>query len=158
MTMRKIIGYFDGMDSALLTDLVCEGYDTLPISNGFDNHGMNVRIINNENRVDILVTYLHKIYSPEGETPSADGVTYSPEAPTPSPEGETPSPEGTDVSPTETPISSMYLFFAAVGQLHRNVHEATTSPKRQLLIAALLHSANNRIIVCSSPTHHHQIC
>lgn len=73
--MRKTIGYFDGTDSALLTGLVCEGYDTLPISNGFDNHGMHVRIINNENRVDVLVGYLHKIYSPEGMTPSG-AVTY----------------------------------------------------------------------------------
>ena len=73
--MRKIIGYFDGTDSALLTNLVCEGYDTLPISNGFDNHGMNVRIINNENRIDVLVAYLHKIYSPEGTTRSG-AVTY----------------------------------------------------------------------------------
>jgi hypothetical protein len=73
--MRKIIGYFDGTDSALLTDLVCEGYDTLPISNGFDNHGMHVRIINNENRVDVLVAYVHKIYSPDGMTPSG-AVTY----------------------------------------------------------------------------------
>ncbi len=73
--MRKTIGYFDGTDSALLTNLVCEGYDTLPISNGFDNHGMHVRIINNENRVDVLVGYLHKIYSPEGMTPSG-AVTY----------------------------------------------------------------------------------
>jgi len=31
--MRKTIGYFDGTDSALLTSLVCDGYDTLPISN-----------------------------------------------------------------------------------------------------------------------------
>jgi hypothetical protein len=73
--MRKVIGYFDGTDSALLTDLVCEGYDTMPISNGFDNHGMHVRIINNENRIDVLVAYLHKIYSPEGTTP-AGAVTY----------------------------------------------------------------------------------
>jgi len=73
--MRKVIGYFDGTDSALLTDLVCEGYDTLPVSNGFDNHGMHVRIINNENRVDLLIGYLHKIYSPEGSTP-AGAVTY----------------------------------------------------------------------------------
>jgi hypothetical protein len=73
--MRKTIGYFDGTDSALLTDLVCEGYDTLPISNGFDNHGMHVRIINNENKVDVLVGYLHKIYSPDGTTPSG-AVTY----------------------------------------------------------------------------------
>ena len=73
--MRKVIGYFDGTDSALLTDLVCEGYDTLPVSNGFDNHGLNVRIINNENRVDVLVGYLHKIYSPEDMIP-AGAVTY----------------------------------------------------------------------------------
>lgn len=73
--MRKIIGYFEGTDAALLTDLVIDGYDTLPISNGFDNHGMHVRIINNENRVDVLIGYLHKIYSPEGLTP-AGAVTY----------------------------------------------------------------------------------
>ena len=73
--MRKIIGYFEGTDAALLTDLVCEGHDTLPISNGFDNHGMHVRIINNENKIDVLVGYVHKIYSPEGSTPSG-AVTY----------------------------------------------------------------------------------
>lgn len=73
--MTKVIGYFDGTDSALLTDLVCDGYDTLPISNGFDNHGMHVRIINNENRVDVLIGYVHKIYSPEGSTPQG-AITY----------------------------------------------------------------------------------
>ena len=73
--MTKVIGYFDGTDSALLTDLVCDGYDTLPISNGFDNAGMHVRIINKENRVDVLIGYVHKIYSPEGSTPHG-AVTY----------------------------------------------------------------------------------
>ena len=73
--MRKIIGYFEGTDAALLTDLVCEGHDTLPISNGYDNHGMHMRIINNENRIDVLVGYVHKIYSPEDSTPSG-AVTY----------------------------------------------------------------------------------
>ena len=53
--MRKIVGYFEGTDSTLLTGLVCDGYDTVPISNGFDNHGMHVRIINNENKVDLLI-------------------------------------------------------------------------------------------------------
>lgn len=71
----KVIGYFDGTDPALLTNLVCDGYDTLPISNGFDNHGMHLRIINNENRVDVLIGYVHKIYSPEGSTPQG-AVTY----------------------------------------------------------------------------------
>ena len=73
--MRKNIGYFEGTDSALLTDLVCDGYDTLPIANGFDNHGMHVRIINNENRVDLLIGYVHKIFAPDDVVPPG-GVTY----------------------------------------------------------------------------------
>jgi len=36
---------------------------------------MHVRIINNENRVDVLVGYVHKIYSAEGSTPPG-AVTY----------------------------------------------------------------------------------
>ena len=73
--MRKTIGYFDGTDSGLLTDLVCEGYDTVPISNGFDNHGMHVRIINNENRVDVLIGYVYKIFATQ-ESVQTGGVTY----------------------------------------------------------------------------------
>jgi len=73
--MRKNVGYFEGTDSTLLTDLVCNGYDTVPISNGFDNHGMNVRIINNENRIDVLVGYVHKIYATDDDI-QAGGVTY----------------------------------------------------------------------------------
>jgi hypothetical protein len=73
--MRKVIGYFEGTGSPLLAELVCEGHDTVPISNGFDNHGMNVRIINNENHVDVLVGCIHKIFAPE-DSVSAGGVTY----------------------------------------------------------------------------------
>ncbi len=73
--MRKNVGYFEGTDSALLTDLVCDGYDTVPISNGFDNHGMHVRIINNENRMDVLVGYVHKIYASDDDVQTG-AVTY----------------------------------------------------------------------------------
>ncbi|MEN8235745.1 MAG: hypothetical protein ABFR89_12580 [Actinomycetota bacterium] len=73
--MRKNVGYFEGTDSTLLTDLVCEGYDTVPISNGYDNHGMNVRIINKENRVDVLVGYVHKIFAPDDDL-QPGGVSY----------------------------------------------------------------------------------
>ena len=66
--MRKNVGYFEGTDSTLLTHLVCEGYDTLPVSNGFDSHGMHVRLINDENRFDLLVGYVHKIYAPDEMT------------------------------------------------------------------------------------------
>jgi hypothetical protein len=72
---RKVVGYFAGTDSTLLTSLVCDDVDTIPISNGFDNHGMNVRIINNENRVDLLIGYVHKIFAPADSVPPG-GVTY----------------------------------------------------------------------------------
>lgn len=68
--MRKNVGYFEGTDSTLLTHLVCEGYDTLPVSNGFDNHGMHVRLINEENRFDLLIGYVHKIFAPDEMTPT----------------------------------------------------------------------------------------
>jgi hypothetical protein len=68
--MRKSIGYFEGTDSTLLTRLVCDGYDTLPVSNGFDNHGMHVRLVNDQNRFDLLVGYVHKIFAPEPLLPS----------------------------------------------------------------------------------------
>ena len=73
--MRRVIGYFEGTDPALLTSLVCEEHDTVPISNGFDHHGMHVRIINNENRVDALIGYVHKIYATQ-DSVSSGGVTY----------------------------------------------------------------------------------
>jgi hypothetical protein len=63
--MRKIVGYFEGTDSTLLTALVCDGIDTVPVSNGYDNHGSDVRLINDQNRYDLLIGYLHKVYAPE---------------------------------------------------------------------------------------------
>jgi hypothetical protein len=62
---RKRVGYFEGTDSTLLTYLICDGYDTIPISNGLDNHGRYVRRINQNNRFDLLVGYLHKICGPD---------------------------------------------------------------------------------------------
>ena len=36
---------------------------------------MHVRIINNENKVDLLIGYVHKIFAPE-DSVQAGGVTY----------------------------------------------------------------------------------
>lgn len=58
---RKSVGYFKGTDSTLLTNLVLSGYDTVPISNGLDHHGMSVTRIDNQNRHDLLIGYPHKI-------------------------------------------------------------------------------------------------
>lgn len=72
---RKRVGYFDGTDSRLLTYLICHGYDTIPISNGYDGHGRYVRRINENNRFDLLIGYLHKVWSPkEAETHYQDIV------------------------------------------------------------------------------------
>ncbi len=73
---RKRVGYFDGTDSTLLTTLVCDGYDTIPVSNGRDNHGHHVRLINDKNRVDLLIAYIHKIIAPEGEAREEGDVVF----------------------------------------------------------------------------------
>jgi hypothetical protein len=72
---RKRVGYFDGTDSRLLTALVCDGYDTIPVSNGRDNHGHHVRLINDKNRVDLLIGYLHKIIAPDGAAREKGDIT-----------------------------------------------------------------------------------
>jgi len=70
---RKVVGYFEGTDPAVLTSLICDDCDTIPISNGFDNYGQHIRLLNEENKVDLLVGYLHKIIAPAGaDTQAAD--------------------------------------------------------------------------------------
>ena len=68
--MRKDVGYFEGTDSTLLTALVCEGYDTIPVSNGYDNHGRHVQLINQENKPDLLIGYVHKVFAPDDGDPN----------------------------------------------------------------------------------------
>lgn len=64
---RKSVGYFEGTDSRLLTYLVMSGYDTIPVSNGMDNHGNCVGRVTQQNRFDLLVGYLHKITAQPGD-------------------------------------------------------------------------------------------
>ena len=72
---RKSVGYFDGTDSKLLTALVCDGYDTIPVSNGRDNHGRHARLINDKNRVDLLIAYVHKIIAPQEAAREQSDIT-----------------------------------------------------------------------------------
>lgn len=64
--MRKIVGYLEGTDSVWLTMLNARGHTTLPLSNGFDGHGMNIGMLTKQNRVDLVVAYLHKLMPAEG--------------------------------------------------------------------------------------------
>ena len=73
---RKTVGYFEGTDPAVLTSLVCDGCDTIPISNGLDNHGRHIRLLHQDNRVDVLIGYLHKIYAPIGDETQAEDMFH----------------------------------------------------------------------------------
>ena len=73
---RKSVGYFEGTDSTLLTNLVLSGYDTVPISNGTDKHGMSVTRIDTQNRHALLIGYLHKITAQDDDDVQAQDVFH----------------------------------------------------------------------------------
>ncbi len=73
---RKAVGYFEGTDPAVLTSLVCDGRVTIPISNGLDNHGLHIRLLNEESRVAVLIGYLHKIDAPMGDDTQAEDIFH----------------------------------------------------------------------------------
>ena len=73
---RKSVGYFEGTDPRLLSGLVCFGCDTIPVSNGFDNHGRHIRSIHEGSRFDLLVAYLHKIFAPSGSVTTYQDVFH----------------------------------------------------------------------------------
>ena len=55
------VGYLEGVDPLLLTRLAVQGIGTLPISNGFDNHGKFINSITERDGIDVIVGYLHKV-------------------------------------------------------------------------------------------------
>lgn len=73
---RKRVGYFEGTDAPVLTALMCDGYDTIPVSNGRDHHGSHARLINDKNRVDLLIAYVHKIVAPDREARDQSDLTF----------------------------------------------------------------------------------
>jgi hypothetical protein len=66
----KTVGYLEGTDPEFLTTLVCKGYRTQPIGNDADNHGKNIAFISIDDKVDIIVGYLHKVSPLPGMTKS----------------------------------------------------------------------------------------
>jgi hypothetical protein len=76
MMKRKSVGYFEGTDPIVLTSLICEGCDTLPISNGLDNHGKHIRLLNEDTKVDLLIGYLHKIHAPVDDETQAEDIFH----------------------------------------------------------------------------------
>jgi hypothetical protein len=56
----KTIGYLDGTDPGMLTRLILAGYETLPISNGWDGHGKPINLLMPYDNISVIVGYLHK--------------------------------------------------------------------------------------------------
>ena len=55
------VGYLEGVDPLILTRLVARGVGTLPVSNGYDNHGKFVTSLSERDSVDVIVGHLHKV-------------------------------------------------------------------------------------------------
>jgi hypothetical protein len=55
------VGYLEGTDPLVLTRLAARGVGTLPLSNGFDNHGKFITSVSRRDDIDVIVGYLHKL-------------------------------------------------------------------------------------------------
>ena len=55
------VGYLEGTDPLVLTRLASRGVGTLPLSNGFDNHGKFITSVSGRDDLDVVVGYLHKL-------------------------------------------------------------------------------------------------
>lgn len=55
------VGYLQGVDPLLLTRLAARGFGTLPVSNGFDNHGKFINAITERDGIDVIIGHLHKV-------------------------------------------------------------------------------------------------
>jgi hypothetical protein len=59
--MARNVGYLSGTDSATLSQLAASGVNTLPFSNGWDNHGKNVSMVAASDNLGAIVGYFHKL-------------------------------------------------------------------------------------------------
>jgi hypothetical protein len=59
----RTVGYMEGTNSELLTNLIVDGIDTLPLSNGWDNHGKFIAHLTRTDNVSVVVGYLHKFFT-----------------------------------------------------------------------------------------------
>jgi hypothetical protein len=56
-----IVAYLEGTDPLILTRLAAAGIGTIPVSNGFDEHGKYVNHLTSADSVSVVVGYLHKV-------------------------------------------------------------------------------------------------
>lgn len=61
-----LIGYFEGTDPVVLSKLTAQGVQTLPLSNGMDNHGKDINLVTPEDGISLIIGYLHKVVPVDG--------------------------------------------------------------------------------------------
>jgi len=71
------VAYFAGADPLTLTKLAIKGINTLPVSNGWDNHGKDVNHLSKEDNVTCVIGYLHKILPVPGFSFSPQDILYT---------------------------------------------------------------------------------
>jgi hypothetical protein len=70
--MKGNVGYLSGTDSATLSQLTAAGCNTIPLSNGWDNHGKYIGMLTVADNLGAVVGYFHKLVAPpEAQTPPA---------------------------------------------------------------------------------------
>jgi len=62
------LGYMSGTDARLLTKLAAAGVETVPLGNGWDNHGIYVGHINKGDGIGAVVGYFHKFIPVKGSS------------------------------------------------------------------------------------------
>jgi len=72
-----MVGYLEGTDPLFLSRLVVDGYDTLPLSNGADNHGKYIGLVTKNDGIDVIVGFFHKIIPPADMNMTCDDILYS---------------------------------------------------------------------------------
>lgn len=58
------IGYLDGTDPMLLSYCAAMGFDTIPLSNGWDSHGKYLGLLTREDALALVVAPFHKLIPP----------------------------------------------------------------------------------------------
>ena len=68
--MKPNVGYLSGTDPLTLSQLTASGINTIPLSNGWDNHGKYLGMLSVADNVGAIVGYFHKLVAPaEAQTP-----------------------------------------------------------------------------------------
>jgi len=62
--MTRNVGYLSGTDSATLSQLAASGVNTIPLSNGWDNHGRYIDSLTVSDNLGAIVGYFHKLVAP----------------------------------------------------------------------------------------------